>query len=148
MREQYVEKSRFETPPFEHYLYELVMNGCSDEFMGDYDMGTLERLGRHVLECTSSGFIHHYKMHGHKHEYNFDLWVEETYGEHQAFRLREMSGCDWQEQYFVMKQDEKVDAALLRKNESMPDCHMMTMWTANGWNFYSAHDGSLVIEGV
>lgn len=148
MREQYEGLSVLDEDPFKHYLYEIVMNGGSDEFMGDYDMGTLERIGRHVLECTPSGFIHHYKMHGHQHEHNFDLWVEDTYGEHQAFRLREMSGCDWHEQYFVMNDDEKVEAALLRKDESMPDCHMMAQETANGWNFYSADDGSLVIEGV
>ena len=150
MREQYEGISVLDSDPFKHYLYSLVMGGMtdSDEFRGDYDQGTFDMIGKHVIEVTPSGFVYHHRMKGHRWAGNLDMWLEDKLGPKAAFRVCEMMGSDWQEQYFVMRDDEKVEAALSRLGEGFEDYHLMTQWTAKGWNFYCAEDGSLLLEGV
>ena len=148
MREQFEGVTILDRDPFKHYLYELVMNGDSDEMRGDYSQGTFDMIGHHIIEITPSGFVSHHKMKGHRWAGNLDMWLSDELGQNAAFRVCEMMGDDWQEQYLIMEDGETISDALKRKDLERPDCHMIAQDTVKGWNFYDESDGSLVLEGV
>ncbi len=148
MRENYEGVNVLDTDPFKHYLWEIVMNGGADEFAGSADFHglTVDRLGRHVLICNASGHLEHVKMHGHKWEHHFHMWLEDYFGEGEAFRLTQLHQ-DWQydDYYFPMNEGETVAQAVARRDLESPDsAHVYYYDARTGTTTFYYDDGSVI----